>query len=521
MGKRIYSHVVVVGIDGMGAFCNNTPTPNIDRIFKNECFTTDALSMAPTISAQNWGAMLLGAKPSVHGLTNESINQGSYSNAALPSLFMRIRQNFPDALICSCSHWNDINIGLLESNIGVETCGGMPDKELIGKILECVKKKPDFLFIQLDDVDSSGHKYTYGSPEHLATITKTDEYLGMIYDEYCNQGIIDDTLFLSITDHGGFKNGHGGITDTEKYIFFGAAGKTVIKHSKPAFMQTRDISAIVLYAFGIDIPEYDPDGYSSQIPEGIFSGYEKKYNIVTAVENIPETKPTPEIDSENGLYSFFNKDEIELAVTFDNNCLDKTGNHALAEQGEIKYYSNGVRGSYAELGKTGFAKIDSLNFSNKSFSVAFWVKMNASLGTDNPPVFANKSWEFADRNEPGICVFLCADGMRVHIGYCDACTEPSVTFPEEISGGWVHTVICLDKENDQLRFYYNFKKAGNFSLPESCFVKNLPLSYSIGNDGPGTYNNETHKMLVLVDDMIVFSKAVDENDVKKLEKYYE
>ncbi|MBQ7579869.1 MAG: alkaline phosphatase family protein, partial [Clostridia bacterium] len=62
MGNRVYKYVAVIGIDGMGSFCDKTSTPNFDRIFKNGCRTTDALSMAPTISAQNWGAMLLGAK---------------------------------------------------------------------------------------------------------------------------------------------------------------------------------------------------------------------------------------------------------------------------------------------------------------------------------------------------------------------------------------------------------------------------------------------------------------------------
>jgi hypothetical protein len=35
-------------------------------------------------------------------------------------------------------------------------------------------------------------------------------------------------------------------------------------------MNIRDLSAIVLYALGIDAPDFDESGWTSQIPAGIF-----------------------------------------------------------------------------------------------------------------------------------------------------------------------------------------------------------------------------------------------------------
>lgn len=521
MKKKVYGHVAVIGIDGMGAFCDNAPTPNFDRIFKNGCRTSSALSMAPTISAQNWGAMLLGAKPSVHGITNENISLKRYSNEALPSVFARIRQSFPDAKLYSFSNWSPINFGLIEDGIGVKTDTDKSDEALCERITECIKETPDFLFVQFDEVDGAGHKYTYGSPEHLAAISREDSYVGRIYDEYCLQGIIDDTLFIVITDHGGNMNGHGGFTDSEKYIFFGAAGKTVKKSSKPTFMQTRDISAIVLYAFGIDIPEYDKNGYSSQVPQGVFIDFDKPYYKVNPTHSDPVTKETPKLDSENGLYGFFDRNDVELAVDFDNSTEDKTGKHTVNEYGTVKYYSGGVRGSFAELGKTGFSKVSDLSFKNKNFSVSFWVKMNPDMGMDNPPVFSNKSWDFRDRNKPGFCIFLCRDSIRIHFGYDSGNTEQTAVFPEDVSGGWVHTVVIFDKENGMIRFFFNFEPAGEFELSDVFFENIDSFDPVIGNDALGTYSNKTHKMAVLLDDLILFSNALDEDDIKKLGKYYE
>ncbi len=120
MSERIiYDYVVVIGVDGMGNFNKNTDTPNIDRIFADGAQTFYGYSMLPTVSAQNWGGMLLGASPAVHGLTNGYISQFEHSLAHLPSVFKRIRDAFPDAFLASYCNWNPINHGLIEHTLGV------------------------------------------------------------------------------------------------------------------------------------------------------------------------------------------------------------------------------------------------------------------------------------------------------------------------------------------------------------------------------------------------------------------
>ena len=343
MADYIYSHVVIVGLDGMGNFNRLTPTPNMDRIFENYAETWDALSLYPTISAQNWGAMLLGTDPDVHGLTNSIVSTQEYTNKEIPSVFTTVRKAFPDSVLCSVSNWEPINHGIIEHDIGVFMQTADNGEHTTDKIVECVKtQKPKLLFIQIDDPDEAGHAYGYGTENHLKCITNTDMLVIRVYEAYEEADIIDDTLFIVIADHGGYIKGHGGYSDGEKYIYFALRGKTV-KNTKNFFAQTKDINAIVRHAFGIDIPEYNPAGFSSQVPENIFTDCQTAYKATTAHRNDVEFLPTPAIDGKGGLLSFFDEDEIKLAMFFDEEAKDELGKAHFTEHGSR---SRAVRSLY-------------------------------------------------------------------------------------------------------------------------------------------------------------------------------
>lgn len=281
-----YSHVIVIGIDGAGSFIKDAHTPSFDEIFKNGAKTFDALASNPTISAECWGSMLLGVGPEVHKLTNSIVSTIPYpTDSVFPSVFKRIREFYPDANLGSYCDWNPITYGIVENDIGVfhDTA---KDFELTPKICDYIKEKhPDFLFVQFDSVDGAGHRSGYGTPAHFESITKADKLVGDIYNTAKEALDMNDTLFIVIADHGGANNedgggSHGGWTDSEKYVTFAAVGKNV-KAGRIEAMNIRDLAAIVLYSFGIELPKFDEAGWTAQIPEGIFedSGLPKYKDI--------------------------------------------------------------------------------------------------------------------------------------------------------------------------------------------------------------------------------------------------
>ena len=284
--SRKYSHIIVIGVDGAGSWFKDAYTPHFDEIFKNGTVTYKALSSKPTISAECWGSMLIGAGPEVHKLTNNKVSVLPYPIwSKHPTVFRRIRKAYPEAELGSYCDWNPINKGIVEKTFGVNKKTAK-DKKLTPLICSYIREKnPDFLFVHFDSVDGAGHSNGYGTPAHLSAINKVDSLIGDVYSAIKDADIIEDTLFIVIADHGGTndengKGSHGGWTDEEKYVTFAAIGKN-INCGEIKEMNIRDLAAIVLYAMGIKAPVFDEKGWTSQIPDGLFSDYTGKYRDIS------------------------------------------------------------------------------------------------------------------------------------------------------------------------------------------------------------------------------------------------
>ncbi len=508
-----YNYVAVIGIDGMGKFNSQTDTPNLDKIFRNGAVAWSAISQNPTISAQNWGAMLLGATPLVHKLTNGSISNEHYKNDKLPSLFKRIRDIDPDCYLASVCNWNPINHGIVEEGLGVEKLTAQNDKELVPLIINCIKKKPKFLFVQLDDVDGAGHSGGYGTEHHYEEIRRADGYTGEIYSAYEEAGIIDETLFIVISDHGGVRNGHGGYTDTEKYVFMGVSGKGV-QENFITYAETRDIAAIVLYALGLDIPEYDENGFTSQIPEGIWEGTKPYYRKPVERPVIP-VRETP-----GNIFDFIDKDKAKLLMHLDNSLEDASGNCTMKQKGTVKFYSNGVNSGCGEFGKTGFAVTEGVSFGEESFSIAFWVETDATIA-EAPALMSNQDWWWKNRRKNGLTVALRNNDVMFNMSNGNDHIDTVVPFPEEMDGGWMHYAVAFDREYNEVRFYNNFKLRHKITIPDDFYCSyDTEYPFVVGNDGKGTYNNVSHDFIFRLDDIIVLGEAVNDEKIESLRKYY-
>jgi len=263
-----YDHVVIIGVDGAGAFFSDTVTPITAGIFKDAASTHEMVTSMPTSSAECWTSMMHGVLPDVHGISNAIAKANIYPlDSPYPSFFQIARDSDPDAKLASFCHWNPINHGIVESNIGVVEGTG-EDEEVTEQILSYLKDNdPKIMFVQFDSVDGAGHKNGYGTEAYLQALTAVDVLIGQIYDALKSKGILRKTLFIVTADHGGTpEGGHGGDTPAERLVYFGACGRTITGQSAVKDSEFRDIPSIVVYALGLE----PAPTWTGSIPAGVF-----------------------------------------------------------------------------------------------------------------------------------------------------------------------------------------------------------------------------------------------------------
>lgn len=504
----IYKHVVIIGVDGAGSFFKDTPTPNMDAIFANGAITYTGITETPSISAECWASLIHGVNASVHGITANS--QGSYPiDSDYPSFFRVIRENNPSAELGSYTTWNTINNLIVEDGLGITKVGWSgTDADLTARICQYVTASaPTALYVQFDNVDSAGHNYGFGSQAHLNKITETDELIGLVYQSYVEKGIIDDTLFIVTTDHGGtqvpagsYLGNHGGETPAEKEITFAAVGKTVVNGGNIENLEIRDTAAIVLHALGYEQPE----SWTARVPSGLFEG-------VTATDRPVWNKPA---EPEKELSDYVSKDLI-AHLTFDKTVADATGNYETEANGTA-YYNEGYLGEALSVNNNSVS-IENLDLSTNTLTFSTWIKVTNLVGSD-PVVFANKSWHSG--MNAGILVCVHSYGyIQVNIADGNVRTDLKVNYDPNALKEWMNVIVVIDRDESRVGLSINFGDLTfadlNGTLSNSSL--NTDKDLVIGQDGTTEY---TSYLKALVDDFMIFDGAFDQDDVAALATYY-
>lgn len=518
VSKGAYKHVVIVGLDGAGAYFKDTDTPRCDEIFAGGATTYQSLMALPTMSAQGWASILHGVLPEFHGCTNSIIEKTPYPLKSLyPSVFRVVREAMPNAELASFVEWNPINIGIVENNLDVVKATGDDDAEVTGRILTYLKSKtPTLMFVQFSSPDDIGEKYGFGSDIYLSTISTADALVGRIYDQLKLKGILDDTLFIVTADHGGKGKTHGGDSDEEKYVFLGVAGKTV-DNGTIVEAEGRDVAAIAAYALGVDFAET----WSGHVPAGVFKdvtavGPRKETELPGTQYRNHETKPTPALSSMQTLMAGHN---VVAYLPFDESIDDALGNVQTTKSGTLQYYD-------AYFGKgvalnNGYVTLKDVKVGTGSFSVAFWLKGSpVTPESADPGLISNKDWQEGVYN--GFILsyrgtkdikFNVGDGSKNRMDYVRL-------LPSNYADGWMHVILTVDRPNRKVRIYYDFIDDGDKAdIPAALASTSFDSkSLNLGQDGTGTLE---YKLPAQMDEFIMTADVLTEADVAALKAYYE
>ena len=510
--KMRYRYVVMVGLDGAGNFFG-ADMPNIDSIFgENSSTSRHFPTVDPTISAQAWTSMLHGVNPEFHGITNSIAAEFPYpASSPYPSVFRLLYDRYPTATAASFCGWGAVNVGIIEENIGVYKVNASDDVLIDRMEAYLPEHMPNLLFVHLNQPDVQGHATGYGVGEHLNTLHTVDGYVGRIFDIYKNAGVLDETLFIVTSDHGGTTDGkHGGDSDAEKYVFLGIRGKD-LQNTEITDGDTRDIASILCYALNLEMP----GTYTSRVPNGVFRGVSATERVEPPLpsDRAHETVGTPTDLSD--LIAILGEENIGTYLPFDGNLNAALGT-LNGKRGGTLTFTDGYFGKGVNLAN-GNVSLNGLTLGTDSFSFAFWLKSD-SVPDGDPVILANKDWSRGQNQ--GIALSFTKTNVTLVIG--DGTTENrqncAAPLPAGAHDGWIHIAVSVNRTTGKIAIYADFRQILAATLKDALKANSFDsLTFRLGQDGTGSY---TYPLSVTLDEFIFYCGAMTYPMIVALSEYY-
>ena len=256
-------HVFFIGLDGWGAYSvENSDMTNTKKMMAEGAWTLKKRTVLPSHSAANWASMFMGVGPEVHGFyeccskTPDLEPRLTYKNGIFPTVFQLLRDKEPDAEIGCLYEWNGIKY--LIDTMSVNYYTQVPQADLCEASKTYIKeKKPRLAAFVYDDPDHVGHADGHDTPEYYAKLKQLDGWIGEILDAIKEAGIMDKSVIILTSDHGGIDHGHGGRTMMEMETPLIVYGKGVRKGHcfDDLSVMEYDVASTMAYLLGLEQPQ--------------------------------------------------------------------------------------------------------------------------------------------------------------------------------------------------------------------------------------------------------------------------
>ncbi|SNZ01509.1 alkaline phosphatase [Flagellimonas pacifica] len=262
--KPLVKHVVLIGSDGFGAYAfKKAKAPNLRKMMENGAYTLEARSVLPSSSAVNWASMIMGSGPELHGYTEWGSKTPELPSKVIgdgniyPTIFSLIHQQLPNTKKGASYSWGGIGY-LFEKNMVDIDFNGKTDEETMQKAIEFIlTEKPSLTFIHFDQPDGAGHNIGHDTPEYYKEVEKIDALVGKILSALEENNLMENTVILFSSDHGGVGKGHGGKTLLEVEIPWIIYGKNINSKGKlESSVVTYDTAVTIAHLLGLKIPDF-------------------------------------------------------------------------------------------------------------------------------------------------------------------------------------------------------------------------------------------------------------------------
>ena len=108
----------------------------------------------------------------------------------------------------------------------------------------------------MDEPDHAGHEIGHDTPEYYEATEKIDTLVGRVINTLEKENMMEDTIIIFTSDHGGINKGHGGKTLLEVEIPWIVYGKGISQQELDQTVVTYDTGATIAYLLGLKTPEH-------------------------------------------------------------------------------------------------------------------------------------------------------------------------------------------------------------------------------------------------------------------------
>ena len=241
MGKSP-TRVVAIALDGICVEgLKKANTPNIDKLMAEGVVSWQTRNVMPSVTLPNWTSHLTGSGPEQHGVTDNKWTKEKHilppidkdNDGYYPSVFEVLKTKIKDIKIAFYYNWTPLvypyNKKYIDELVFLEEEEYIPYYNEAFDFIVKNKKYPTFVFLYTVHTDTAGHKYGWMSDKYINSIEEADIHIGELIDKMKEKDLYEDTHFLFLTDHGGIKKSHGGVTPNEMIVPWSINGPKIKK----------------------------------------------------------------------------------------------------------------------------------------------------------------------------------------------------------------------------------------------------------------------------------------------------
>ncbi|RYG20867.1 MAG: nucleotide pyrophosphatase [Chitinophagaceae bacterium] len=274
------SRVLIIGLDGLSTEgFKAAKHPNLDKMIAEGMLSLTTRPVMPSVTMPNWTSHLTGSGPEEHGVTSNDWTVAKHTLTPIavdqegyyPSIFTLLKEKVNEVKTAYYYNWKELINAMnpkyldevsFEENDGYRTNYGKAYDFMVKN-----QTKPTLVFLYSVHTDHAGHSYGWMSDPYIKAIEEADVAIGELLDKFRAAGLYKDTHFLLITDHGGIKKGHGGVSMNEMQVPWAIAGPQIKKRELITVpMSNKNTSQVLAKIFGVkELPDY----WSGVLPKGI------------------------------------------------------------------------------------------------------------------------------------------------------------------------------------------------------------------------------------------------------------